>query len=937
VTLEAIQANSPFKPPPAESLDNVENLVDKLPSDNAIAPPATPIGNEVIEQAKPLSQPAKDTPPDDVSVPLQAELTPADKGPLKPSDVARKHPDHHPKTVHLPPREVQEELLRARRQSRDEFRAAQLREAEGQPPAEIISSPSSTVGAWSTATPMPADPSPVTSVGDDVTHLPDRQERKPQDAQIAGDDAMAQKLHHDSLLDVPKENAQNEPLGSEIASPDVQLRLEQEQAARASRDAATAASTTAVLAKDQIESTPMPAATEQVIRSPDVAESAEPVHSVPDLAENLVKAEPPQPLADQDPARESPAVQSAPAGASEDPPARMTTRVSSGTMRQKSVSEIIGQPPKMSLARSKRPSIQGRSPSVTSVEVKAAENKPSSRRQRLPADPGTQQTGLQRKRQHEHLKLNEGYEALRGAAEDPSKDYLEPLFNMQICDNLPSNKSLSELLQKANKVLSTSDQYAGIHERQDYRILRRIYALQNANKWSFRQMQPLPEPAGPKTHMDHLLSEMKWMRTDFRAERKLRKEYARLLAEACADWVASDAAGRLEMQVVVKSPVNAKVSTNAPHSPADTSFGNNDTHVQEARSPRALDASNEQGYSANDDFDAFRTPLCTIAAASVFEAMNVSEEDTEVLYFDQFSAAIEGLPIYVPFADATDTASHSAQSQVPAVSKYCEGKIITQSPSPLKKRSRYDYDDDREDELPKAKRVRAKDGSGVSPEQTDVALFDPENKLLRDRLHSNTAFRPPSEFPMPSSQFYEFRISSQWIAEDDQLLRRLAKDYSFNWSLIADEMSLPSNMSGSADRRTPWECFERWVELESLPNEMRKTVYFKTWNSRMETAQRNNDHRYQAQLQAQSQTPNQPQNIVRRRTQPVRVEKRRTNRYLHVVDAMRKNARKREQHAHKQAEGEFDAYCKCYYTSGSNAAYSSKSRFIAQAAGKHRH
>ena len=207
-------------------------------------------------------------------------------------------------------------------------------------------------------------------------------------------------------------------------------------------------------------------------------------------------------------------------------------------------------------------------------------------------------------------------------------------------------------------------------------------------------------------------------------------------------------------------------------------------------------------------------------------------------------------------------------------------------------------------EIPAAKRPRAKEGAGLRPEQIDVALFDPENKLLRDRLHSNTAFRPPSEFPMPSSQFYEFRTGSQWIAEDEQLLRRLAKDYSFNWSLIADEMSLPSTMSSSADRRTPWECFERWVDLESLPNEMRKTLYFKTWNQRIDAAQRNNEHRYQAQLQAQAQTPNQPQNIVRRRTTPIRVEKRRTNRYLHVVDAMRKNARKREQHAHKQAEGE---------------------------------
>ena len=49
---------------------------------------------------------------------------------------------------------------------------------------------------------------------------------------------------------------------------------------------------------------------------------------------------------------------------------------------------------------------------------------------------------------------------------------------------------------------------------------------------------------------------------------------------------------------------------------------------------------------------------------------------------------------------------------------------------------------------------------------------------------------------------------------------------------------------------------------------------------------------------------------MKRRTQPMRVEKRRSNRYLHLVDSMRKLARKREQQQHKQAEGETSV---CYH------------------------
>ena len=141
-------------------------------------------------------------------------------------------------------------------------------------------------------------------------------------------------------------------------------------------------------------------------------------------------------------------------------------------------------------------------------------------------------------------------------------------------------------------------------------------------------------------------------------------------------------------------------------------------------------------------------------------------------------------------------------------------------------------------------------------------------------------------------------------------LRRLAKEYSFNWSLIADELQTPSNVKSSAERRTPWECFERWVELEQLPAEMKKTIYFKTWYQRLETSQQAAERRYQAQVAAmQAQNNGQTHVPVRRRTVPTRVEKRRNTRYLWLVDAMRKGARKKEQTAFKQAEGLSPPFC----------------------------
>jgi chromatin modification-related protein VID21 len=106
--------------------------------------------------------------------------------------------------------------------------------------------------------------------------------------------------------------------------------------------------------------------------------------------------------------------------------------------------------------------------------------------------------------------------------------------------------------------------------------------------------------------------------------------------------------------------------------------------------------------------------------------------------------------------------------------------------------------------------------------------------------------------------------------------------------------------TSGAERRTPWECFERWIHLEGLPADMVKTHYFRAYTQRIETANRI----VMAQAQQMPQQPNangQVQPPPRRRpTTSVRVERRRNQKHLTLVDAMRKLAKKRETNAQKQ-------------------------------------
>lgn len=775
---------------------------------------------------------------------------------------------------------------------------------------ELASSPSSTAGAWSAATPMPGDPSPVTSV-DDEAALERHKESPSKDEELQQQEHLRQK-EHDTLLQAQKEIARREARGDDIASPGVQLRFEQEQAVRATRDATSAAqppvaspvvlppATHAPIGAISLEAdapqTPMAAP------PPKIQDARISLDTTPKAAQVLpTKAEATPVSALEQPSQATPI----------EGPQRMRTRVSSGVLRHKSVSEIIQDSPKNAPFTSPRQTHDA-TPSRSNLSiVKPRDNVPAA-----VADVPRSSHALPSTQVAADLDasillpaLPGGYAALKGAAQDPNRDYLEPLYRIQAQDP-PYGRSLAELLHKSSKSVNTSDQLACMRERQDFRLLKRIYHMQNTNNWSLRQPEPCPEPPVIKTHMDHLLAEMKWMRTDFRQERKMKKSLAKFMAKQCSEWVNADADGRLDMQVKTAKGKDSTRQDGMPHSPAVTTGDGGELHSQSDSIPPELESSgNDLNDSPIDDMP--QTPQYAIAPSSLYVAANISGETYHLRESEEFVKAIHELPLYAPFDEPDQSAEPTFQPQprsVPAVSKFYNGRILTKIPAPMKKRSRYSFEDE-DDELDVAetgsKRPRvSEEGSGLEPEQTDIALFDPENKPIRDRLHANTAFRPPSEYPMPSIQFYEFRLGSQWTWEDDQRLRRLAKDYCFNWSLISDEMALPSSLHTAAERRTPWECFERWVELESLPNEMRKTVYFKTWGQRMETASRSVDARYQAQLQAHSQNLNATQQPVRRRTNPWRVEKRRQGRYLHVVDAMRKLARKREQQAHKQAEAQ---------------------------------
>ena len=485
------------------------------------------------------------------------------------------------------------------------------------------------------------------------------------------------------------------------------------------------------------------------------------------------------------------------------------------------------------------------------------------------------------------------------AGQIPSDDYFTPLFIEGFTRQSTWMKPIEKLLNQAHKTISTSDQYISILDHQACKILRRVYHLQQHDKWSLRQPVRCPEPTRPPAHWDVLLQEMKWMRTDFREERKWKRTIALNLARACANWVHSDPAERLALQVNAVIPPRQAVG-----STEDANAGRFDL-VDELPDLIHTD-------SPMDDDELPEILVDCVAPSAIFAL-----PDDEVVFSLQPSKTADlllenlpmhGSPLKIPKFDlASPDQDPDARWKRPAVplSKYVEGDMALASKGPPRRRRRYDYlaeeeDDDDDDEtifgdVPDS-------GAELRPENTAVALFSPEMKGIRDRLHAGHQFRPPTEHPMPPQSFFESRTASQWTGAEDEQLKSLVRECSYNWSLISAMASTSSAFASGAERRTPWECFERWVSLGSLdglPNDMARTPYFKAYQARIDAAQRTIAQQNQ---NAQQQVgPNGAVTPVPRRrpTTSIRVERRRNQKHLALIDAMRKLAKKREATAQK--------------------------------------
>ncbi|RKF60641.1 putative myb and hsa domain protein [Erysiphe neolycopersici] len=564
------------------------------------------------------------------------------------------------------------------------------------------------------------------------------------------------------------------------------------------------------------------------------------------------------------------------------PSERRNTRIGSGVLERKNVSDIFGDAILTSGSSSKSPS---------KFDLDTAKNSHLASQTTNPQRPATRVRILtQKQKENENRKLSNVIFANKSVKED----YFLPLFLANASTGKGYLPALENLLTTAHKTLTTSNAYVPIHESQTARILKRIYNLQSSHKWSLRQPKRSIEPIRPRTHWDILLHEVLWMRTDFKEERKWKKSVAASMAYACAEWVSSSQRGRKALQVKV-APLH--------HIAALEDIQNSKDIDQAILSTSDLNESREAKLCLDDSEQPQISLLETVAPTDIFGLL-----DNDVVFSMGRSHVVDKLLSELPMYGNPLHILNSEQQisdfdpdriwKRPALplSKYVEGKIRLRLNSPPRKKSRFEYDEEDDESQNESSGKRTKQ-EPLPPESTDIALFDLKNRHILERIRNVNCFRPPSEFQMPSQSFFECRTASQWTWDEDKELKVLVRDYTYNWSLISSILTSKSksDLATGAERRTPWECFERWIELEGLPGDMQKTYYFRLYTSRIENANKTNLASQSAQnLQGQIQQTR------KKSTTSVRVERRRNQKHLILIDTMRKLAKKREITIQKQ-------------------------------------
>lgn len=392
------------------------------------------------------------------------------------------------------------------------------------------------------------------------------------------------------------------------------------------------------------------------------------------------------------------------------------------------------------------------------------------------------------------------------------------------------SQPLYKQLQQARKVLTTQDWMLARDELKSVKTITSIENLKKKNMWSQRQLKRQKTIPRTKTHWDLLLDEMKWMRTDFKEERKWKMANAYVMAQAVMEW--HQVEDKSTVCVNVRSCVDGALSHHVAASPphlvvvAETAMETSDDSDMTKAHPTITDMSQDTKDPASDndeeddddddeedgaDHQSSVSPQTIQAYKELLQSLNPEQSILSIdeqYQHDMISLLFPDLLLYTaPDPDCIGNDPYFDEAEYSRIVPFkLSAQRIQLSNNTALSRKR-NADGEQIKVLPRHERY---DNTPLlSP------LFAP--KKLKDA----PATQPPIPKAPALTSSNSGSSSASWSEEDDLCLIQLILQYSFNWELICDAFNT-TRSSINGENKTPWDCHERWKQnnLTSLSGQI---------------------------------------------------------------------------------------------------------------------
>ncbi|KAI7861721.1 hypothetical protein BDF14DRAFT_259161 [Spinellus fusiger] len=509
------------------------------------------------------------------------------------------------------------------------------------------------------------------------------------------------------------------------------------------------------------------------------------------------------------------------------PPVRMVTRGVSGAIRHRSVEEILA-------------GLDKDRPSPTSV------SHPSIVRPRSRVTPLPTIMPLKRSEGDYHVPIYNGHKFMDKREKSEGFD----LYAWQLRANA---QPLYKTLQTARKILTTNDWMLARSELKAIKVIQNIENLKKKNLWSFKQLKRQKSVPRTKTHWDFLLDEMKWLRTDYKEERKWKIANAFMISRAVMEWHTAEDKSIVCIKMYIPTII-VKEETHLVNTLEDTEIQFTDSSMfdspMETNTPDAslvapLPHSSEQSMEALMDM-----PTDMNSNKHINRVKTISEQTQQgpestfnepqmsPKLIQSYRNAIMDLDTLTTVYTLPIEDFHSVdieplfndlllyEPSAPDVNDPYFNEIEYHSIVPFSPLSTQKMFFRKENNL-NGKRTISGQFVRIKENEVEEVKVLPRNDrydalpLLSPLFAPRKIKESPASLPSTPQPPSGSRAFSNWNEEDDLCLISLIIQYSFNWGLICDALNsirAPAN----GERRTAWECHERWRQnnLTSLSGQV---------------------------------------------------------------------------------------------------------------------